>query len=1583
MVFLAFQVIGARADVPGGGEWTNVATGGTATASTYKSGYDPSKAIDADAATYWKATKTTGWVAVRFTGVAAIAEVHLVLVGNAFSSLELYLDTNNDGAYGASERVWTTTSNAALTVKVPLAATNAYGVKINFPVAMGGSKYPQVGDLAAFSRADTDKDGLTNDYERVTVYYYRTSASGLPVLAPSFGSTSVPLQMNALSGVPFRGLAEAVVTHVGLSGTEAPPDVTLSIGYLSGGVWTDRVAWDPNGWSEKPTITYPTPGLYFGPSVNVIATVPSPSTVARMEFFIDAEAVAKGTVTVPSGNAYTWTWTTSGYADGTHTIRARSVDIWGASFNASVPVGVDRVAPSVSITSPANGATIQSTSTTVSWSISASGAPVSSVATRIDAGTWTTVTGSSSRTFTGLSYATHIVDVKATDTVGNQGTGSVTFTNAADTTPPTVSISGPTQVCPDYGATLDGSASDPTGLRYVSFFTAYYPNGATSWGPVSADVGPYSSGSYTYSITATDMLGNTATATHTVTWRYMKYCALGPVGMSPSGENGAAVDATSSESTTSSASSPGTLTASGPLTIVNPIASWGVGKWATDAGRTVVWYNPVQSTIVVNLTRPVSSMTSAEQSARIAPLGLSQDLLNSAQSWRLTLTDWVLGTVAQIDSFALRFEEKSSTTLADTDGDGLSDAVEANTYQTLPVARDTDFDGLTDSYEVTPRTITITVNGLSSTMAGVTTVPTNPDTDADGLWDGEESTAGQDGYLTFPTRADTDGDLITDGNEVSVYGTNPAHWDTDADGLKDKDELTSRSLNLYIDGAWQTRTVVTSPTNPDTDSDGLSDGVEWLGTKGYVTDPTDPDTDKDGLSDNEEYIGLNHRPTNPLQSDTDHDGLTDGIDLSPTEIWSLPWTTWFDAGSIRFSQRFRVYDVHGNYAWIFTFNYNPLDPRCNFLSDHTADATRSSDTTPSNVVSQLNDMLSKGGENTYRATAATYVDTPGMGWGYYTYGACDALAPRQYQISYRYDDHTYNIDFMNQVGTTVGDGGGSNFYHALVDVPLTLYLSQSVYLQITIPAGSDRTSTPASGTVTLPALAYSLRASSDFVGRAPFYQNVAVGASLDTHSYEFALRIPPEVARPENVFYQNGQPMIKLDLTPMWLSSDGSTVQKAAFNPTSATVGAVLTKAVESASRLVARFGVNVANLKAALPADISSYSTGYYIIGGFSVYVYRMGTTFDANAVSSATAIYFIGSSIESVASFQDTVTWNPNWMHSTRDGFGVVKKALLFVNFERALWKQVLNGIYSPILTVPTGASEQMTIGNDIITVAHLQDDLNPSAEYYIVSKVTKTLVKIRVAHPELPSVMITETRTIEEPVDSEFVTDIENSRILNEYRFMNIRAALRGVAIGAVLAVFGGQAVLAFASGDALKGTVYTMAAGVAVFGVLKENVVLIDKAFAGRLIPGGVKIKLGAVATLAVGGILASYEVFLASQTSNPIAQLAHYETGAATMIDSFIGATGILGSAALVGWQLGLVITVSVQNLLGILPNQLALQIVSSPGSTIVFFIEYIFASDIPSQVANDALNQFENFLADSARYLNSMSPPQPTMVLVP
>ncbi|MEO7098254.1 MAG: DUF1800 family protein [Luteolibacter sp.] len=115
----------------------------------------------------------------------------------------------------------------------------------------------------------------------------------------------------------------------------------------------------------------------------------------------------------------------------------------------------------------------------------------------------------------------------------------------------------------------------------------------------------------------------------------------------------------------------------------------------------------------------------------------------------------------------------------DTDGDGMSDALEVENHFNPALAdanADADSDGMNNAAEI---------------AAG--TDPHHPDSDRDGIPDGAEAA-----HSTSPLNPDSDGDGLLDGDEINAapFPSNPTLADSDADGFSDAVERTYHSNPL-------------------------------------------------------------------------------------------------------------------------------------------------------------------------------------------------------------------------------------------------------------------------------------------------------------------------------------------------------------------------------------------------------------------------------------------------------------------------------------------------------------------------------------------------------------------------------------------------------------------------------------------------------------------------------------------------------------------------------------------------------------------------------------------------------------------
>lgn len=189
----------------------------------------------------------------------------------------------------------------------------------------------------------------------------------------------------------------------------------------------------------------------------------------------------------------------------------------------------DTTPPVVTITGPTTGTTHTATSSPLTLSGSASdNVGVTQVSWITDRGASGNASGTTNWTAAGipLQSGSNIVTITARDAAGNKGTDVLTVTYSvvtADTTPPTITIAGPTS-SPTYATTknvvtLGGTASDNRGVTAVTWSNnrggSGFSSGTTTWSVPSV---PLQIGTNVITVTAQDAAGNKGTDVLTVTY---------------------------------------------------------------------------------------------------------------------------------------------------------------------------------------------------------------------------------------------------------------------------------------------------------------------------------------------------------------------------------------------------------------------------------------------------------------------------------------------------------------------------------------------------------------------------------------------------------------------------------------------------------------------------------------------------------------------------------------------------------------------------------------------------------------------------------------------------------------------------------------------------------------------------------------------------------------------------------------------------------------------------------------------------------------------------------------------------------
>lgn len=325
-------------------------------------------------------------------------------------------------------------------------------------------------------------DNYTNDTTSPIVWAGPYGAAHAGKGLGLFGSTSMTITGAAKAHIWKTGLAKTSTIGVtfatstyGTGRIAAAGDSSISedatngcghttyLGYNdpawdNGLIIANAVAWLANGSggtsgdTTAPTVSISSPaaGATVTGTVSVNATASDNVGVTKVEFYLDG--VLQSTDTV---SAYSWSWATTGAANGSHSLTAKAYDAAGnvkTSTAVSVTVsntggGTDTTAPTASITSPTSGSTVSGTVTVNASATDNVG--VTKLEIYIDGtlrnSTTTASTLSYSWNTTTFANSSHTIVAKGYDAAGNIGSSSnvtVTVSNGGTTTTQLLSNAG-------------------------------------------------------------------------------------------------------------------------------------------------------------------------------------------------------------------------------------------------------------------------------------------------------------------------------------------------------------------------------------------------------------------------------------------------------------------------------------------------------------------------------------------------------------------------------------------------------------------------------------------------------------------------------------------------------------------------------------------------------------------------------------------------------------------------------------------------------------------------------------------------------------------------------------------------------------------------------------------------------------------------------------------------------------------------------------------------------------------------------------------------------------------------------------
>jgi hypothetical protein len=934
----------------------------------------------------------------------------------------------------------------------------------------------------------------------------------------------------------------------------------------------------------------------------------------------------------------------------------------------------------------------------------------------------------------------------------------------------------------------------------------------------------------------------------------------------------------------------------------------------------------------------------------IVNLGLTEDDLATIRTWHVEIRDHGTGEPGTLRTASVLLATRLDAADVDTDGDGIGDGSERLSPSTSAVLIDGDGDALADSFELEAHEVEFQIDGVVHVRRIVTHVA-DGDTDRDDLADGAEllSIANR----TDPTDPDTDRDGIPDGLEVEAYGSNPTRTNSDEDGFLDGFEVTPRPFTVTVSGVVRTWELTTSPTLADTDDDRLQDDHEELGLNDLriATHPTIADTDEDGLNDSEEIrVGVDGLTTRPLHADSDQDGVWDSFDDLPLDIGSVNWTTEYPPGLVRFDQEVRVFWLEGQRATttrsIPDFQGGNI---CVLIGDDVAGSTRTSVVSNESILATINRMFDEAGETRYDATRTGKTQGGIDRYQHYAeqVGSCPEDA-NEYYIEYRIHEADYGTSFVNVESVSIEDGTGRSFSYALVSLPIELGRSFSIILQFSMEPIDDRSYFYDYDSWIAPAFSFAVYGGPEDPTSPIIQSGTAFATELNEFAYRVEMRVPGSALTPENVTRVEQVPMIGLYLSPSWMGRAFGVPIREALEPDTLRIGSISTARADQVYSLIVRLDREDQDFLVSRAESLIGQPTGWYTVGEARVYLVHVDDSMqvDPAIIGTADGVIIVSESESDLFAARDQIEWGDSgiWYQTVRDPWGQAVRA--FRDSVRIVRTGVVVTQFSELLFYRYARPGDYIIQADATTVVLLTKGESDGTPIYVISlgeSQEDFLVELSASGQIVVRRQLSYRMTT-----SELTTDLSTSRILNA-RYAVLKGVVRGLSVGAVLATNGREAVIAFREGDVLKGLVYTSRGALDVLGIFH------GKQDLGRLI--GLRserlasLKLGMITTLAAGALLAGFELKQAIDAPDQIARQIHAGRAASSTVDTVISVVPLYGSAVLLSW------TSTNFALSLIMPDSLAAQITSSPGTTAVFLFEYFLSGAIPAIIAEAILNR--------------------------